>query len=141
MRGTRQGPVLQYLWVFHHFWSVRRRLKKKHSGKSGARKSKELRLKLVWPKHTNILFIFSFLFFMYTFFTPFRVIPRIEVFSFCASRTSIYAVAGQRMQVTFHWRHAYFLEMLAFQVNFCYFIIYNNKSQLLLHPNIYHLIW
>jgi hypothetical protein len=28
----------------------------------------------------------------------------------------------------------YFLEMLAFQVSFCHFIIYNNKSQLLLHP-------
>jgi hypothetical protein len=35
-------------------------LKKKiHSGKSGASQSKELILKLVWPKHTNILFIFS----------------------------------------------------------------------------------
>jgi len=30
----------------------------------------------------------------------------------------------------------YFLEMLAFQVSFCHFIIYNNKSQLLLHPYI-----
>ena len=28
----------------------------------------------------------------------------------------------------------YFLEMLAFQVSFCRFIICNNKSQLLLHP-------
>jgi len=28
----------------------------------------------------------------------------------------------------------YFLEMLAFQVSFCHFIICNNKSQLLLHP-------
>jgi hypothetical protein len=40
--------------------------KKLHSGKSGARESKELKLKLVWPKHTNILFIFSFLFFRYS---------------------------------------------------------------------------
>ena len=30
----------------------------------------------------------------------------------------------------------YFWEMLAFQVNFCHFIINNNKSQLLLHPYI-----
>jgi hypothetical protein len=37
-------------------------LKKKiHSGKSGASQSKEIILKLMWPKHTNILFIFSFL--------------------------------------------------------------------------------
>ena len=28
----------------------------------------------------------------------------------------------------------YFLEMLAFQASVCHFIIYNNKSQLLLHP-------
>ena len=42
-------------------------LKKKiHSGKSGASQSKELILKLMWPKHTNILFIFSFLFFRYS---------------------------------------------------------------------------
>ena len=40
--------------------------KKLHSGKSGASESKELKLKLVWPKHMNILFIFSFLFFSYT---------------------------------------------------------------------------
>jgi hypothetical protein len=45
------------------------------------------------------------------------------------------------MQVTFHWRHAlfyitYFLLMLAFQASFCRFFIYNNKSQLLLHPYI-----
>ena len=40
--------------------------KKLHSGKSGARESKELKLKLVWPKHTNILFIFSFLFYRYS---------------------------------------------------------------------------
>jgi hypothetical protein len=37
-----------------------------HSGKSGASESKELNLKLVWPKHTNILFIFSILFFRYS---------------------------------------------------------------------------
>jgi hypothetical protein len=45
---------------------------------------------------------------MYTVFTSFRVIPQTEVFSFCSSHTSIYAVAGQRMQVMFHWRHALF---------------------------------
>jgi hypothetical protein len=38
----------------------------------------------------------------YTVFTSFRVIPLTEVFSFCASRTSVYAVTGQMMQVTFH---------------------------------------
>jgi hypothetical protein len=37
--------------------------KKLHSGKSGASESKELMLTLVWPKHTNIVFIFSLLFF------------------------------------------------------------------------------
>ena len=37
-----------------------------HSGKSGESESKELKLKLVWPKHTNIIFIFSFLFFRYS---------------------------------------------------------------------------
>ena len=38
-------------------------LKKKNTfWKSGASESKELKLNLVWPKHTNILFIFSFLF-------------------------------------------------------------------------------
>ena len=40
--------------------------KKLHSGKSGTSESKELKLKLVWPKHTNILFIFSILFFRYS---------------------------------------------------------------------------
>ena len=36
----------------------------------------------------------------------------------------------------------YFLEMLAFQISFCHFIIYNNKSQLLLHPYMAsHLIY
>ena len=40
--------------------------KKLHSGKTGASESKEIKLKLVWPKHTNILFIFSFLFFRYS---------------------------------------------------------------------------
>jgi hypothetical protein len=50
--------------VFQHFGSTRRQLKNKiHSGKSGASESKELKLKLVWPKHTIILFIYSFLFF------------------------------------------------------------------------------
>ena len=41
--------------------------KKKYTfWKSGASESKELKLNLVWPKHTNILFIFSFLFFRYS---------------------------------------------------------------------------
>jgi hypothetical protein len=40
--------------------------KKLDSGKSGASESKELKLKLVWPKHINILFIFSVLFFRYS---------------------------------------------------------------------------
>jgi hypothetical protein len=50
--------------VFQHFWSARRQFFfqfpfwKKWSGLS-----KELKLKLMWPKYTNILFIFSFLFF------------------------------------------------------------------------------
>jgi hypothetical protein len=45
--------------VFQHFGSTRRQFKKKiHSGKCGASESKELK-----PKHTNILFIYSFLFF------------------------------------------------------------------------------
>ena len=54
--------------VFQHFWSARRKFffKNLHSGKSGASESKELKLKLVWPKHTNILFSFSFLFFRYS---------------------------------------------------------------------------
>ena len=77
---------------------------------------------------------------LYTVFTSFRINLR-EVFSFCASHTFIYAVAGQRMQVTFHWRHALltsptFWKCLhfTFQVSFCRFTICNNKSQLLLHP-------
>ena len=48
--------------VFQHFWSAQRQLKKKlHSGKSEASESKELKLKLVWPKHTKFyLFLVSY---------------------------------------------------------------------------------
>ena len=58
-----------------------------------------------------------------------------KYFSFCASHTSVYAVAGQRMQVTFHWRHALFTSPTFWKcLSFCHFIIYSNTSQLLLHP-------
>jgi hypothetical protein len=53
--------------------------------------------------------------------------PRTEVFSFCASHTSIYAVAGQNashVPLTTSFAYiTYFLEMLAFQESFCRFII------------------
>ena len=73
---TRERTVFHFIFiengkseaVFQHFWSARRQFvfKNVHSGKTGASESKELKLKLVWPKHTNILFIFSFLFFRYS---------------------------------------------------------------------------
>ena len=54
-------------WFFSIFEVRGGNLKKiLHSEKSGASESKELKLKLMWPMHTNILFIFSFLFFRYS---------------------------------------------------------------------------
>jgi hypothetical protein len=54
--------------------------------------------------------------------------------SWSALRTSVYAVAGQEdaghVPLTTRFVYiTYFLEMLAFQISFCHFIIYNNKSQ------------
>ena len=79
---------------------------------------------------------------IYMIFTSFRVIPRTEVFSCCASRTSVYAEDAGHVPLTTRFAYiTYFWEMLAFQVNFCHFKIYNNKSQLLLHPCMpFHLI-
>jgi hypothetical protein len=52
-------------WCGTHItrWQFKNKI---HSGKSGVSESKELKLRLVWPKHTNILFIFSVLFFRYS---------------------------------------------------------------------------